>query len=117
MGSLRPRNSTRARKVRSAKSLPRPRRKPQAAPPSAGRKRSSASLPDLDSVLDAFSEALDLIQAAHMAQKQTDHWGPPEVAMSRAIAKLDRVYDDFDRAAIDLARFCRKQTKTGRRRL
>jgi hypothetical protein len=28
MGSLRPRNSTRARKVRSAKSLPRPRRKP-----------------------------------------------------------------------------------------
>ena len=28
MGSQRPRNSTRARKVRSAKSLPRPRRKP-----------------------------------------------------------------------------------------
>lgn len=79
-------------------------------------KRPSAGLPDLDSILDAFAEALALIQAAHMAQKQTDHWGPPQVAMSRGIAGLDRVYNDFDRATIDLAQFLQKQHKTTRRK-
>jgi len=72
--------------------------------------------PDLDAILDAFSEAFDLIQAGHMAQKDASHVGPPEVALRKGIAEMDRVYNDLDRATIELARFCRKQAKTGRGR-
>jgi hypothetical protein len=72
--------------------------------------------PDLDAILDAFSEAFDLIQAGHMAQKDAHHAGPPEVALRKGIAEMDRVYNDLDRATIQLSRFCGKQAKTGRGR-
>jgi len=73
-----------------------------------------AGAPDLDSILGAFSEAFDLIQAGHMAQKDAHHAGPPEVALRKGIAEMNRVYNDLDRATIELARCCRKQTKVGR---
>jgi len=69
--------------------------------------------PDFDAILDAFSEAFGLIQAGHMAQQDAHHAGPPDVALRKGIAEMDRVYNDLDRATIELARFCRKQTKPG----
>jgi len=118
MGTEHKPKSTRARRGRSVRSFPRsqtkPTSRPEGVPP---RSKPAPGLPDLDAILDAFSEALDLIQAAHMAQKQTNHWGPPEAVMSVGLAKLDRVYNDFDRATIDLASFCRQLDKTARGRL
>jgi hypothetical protein len=73
-------------------------------------------LPDLDAILDAFSEAFDLIQAGHLAQKDAEHAGPPEVALRKGIAEMDRVYNDLDRATIELAHFCRKQQRAARGR-
>jgi hypothetical protein len=72
--------------------------------------------PDLDAILDAFSDAFDLIQAGHMAQKDAHHAGPHDVALRKGIAEMDRVYNDLDRATIELASFCRKKTWTGRGR-
>ena len=69
MGTAHNPKSTRARRGRSVRSSPRSQTKPtsrrkRAAPrskPTAG--RSSTRLPGLDAILDAFSEAFDLIQA------------------------------------------------------
>ena len=73
--------------------------------------RSSATLPDLQAIFDTFAEALAITQAAHMAAKQADHWGPPEVALGKGIDMLKRVYSDLDGATTDLARFKIKQLK------
>jgi hypothetical protein len=142
MGPSRPRNSTRARKahLRPSQSRRKPARptrprlhtaanvlreserirktgeKPRTAPPDARRKRSSAALPDLDAILGAFCEAFALVQAAHMAQQHAGHAGPHEVALKKGIAELDRVYNDLDRATLDLARFENEQPQMTRGR-
>jgi len=123
MGPIRPHKSTRARRGRSVRSSPRSQTKPTsrrgAAAPRrepAAKRSMAAKPPDLDAILDAFSEAFDLIQAGHMAQKDAPHAGPPEVALRKGIAEMNRVYNDLDRATIELAGFCRKQAKTGRGR-
>ena len=122
MGTAHKPKSTRASRGRSVRTSPRSQTKPisrraATAPRSEpAAKPSMARPPDVDAILGAFSEAFDLIQAGHMAQKDAPHAGPPEVALRKGIAEMDRVYNDLDRATIEFARFCRKQTKTGRER-
>ena|SRR3569833_2992723 len=122
MGSSHNPKSTRASRGRSVRSFPPSQPKPSSRRGAATPRtkpvasRSTARPPDLDAILGAFSEAFDLIQAGHMAQKDAYHAGPPEVALRKGIAEMDRVYNDLDRATIELDRFCRKQTKTGRGR-
>jgi hypothetical protein len=77
-------------------------------------KRSGATLPDLQAIFDTFAEALAITQAAHMAAKQADHWGPPEVALGKGIEMLKHVYSELDGATTDLAQFERKQLKAAR---
>jgi hypothetical protein len=96
-------NSTRPR-LKPAKS---PRRRPARKP----------KLPDLAPIFDAFTEAFDLIRAAHMALREADQFGPPEVALTKGIEAMKAVYSDLDGATTDLVRLQRKQAKAaGRRR-
>lgn len=122
MGTAHKPKSTRASRGRSDRSSPksetRPSGRSRAATPRSkpALQRSSARLPDLDAILGAFSEAFDLIQAGHMAQRDAEHAGPPGVALRKGIAEMDLVYNDLDRATIEFGRFCRKQHKAARGR-
>lgn len=116
-------NSTRVRKARSVKSIPKPRRKPALplvkTPASANlrdghRARPDGKLPDLAPIFDDLHGARALVTTAHIALRQSNAYGPEEYVLSQGVEALVRVYNALDRADGRLSRLCRKQAKVRR---
>jgi hypothetical protein len=78
------------------------------------RRRHSKKLPDLAAILYALFEARALISVAHKAILQGDDYGPEESALRMGVAALASVYDRFDSAAGQIARFKYRNAKASR---
>ena len=88
MGSKKPRDSTRPRKARSGKSIPKPRRKP--------------ARPDLDEILFAFAEAHAQLSVASDVIGRNESVGPERVVLRLGVEASNRVYNQLDMAIVQL---------------
>jgi hypothetical protein len=79
------------------------------------RRRAGEDLPDLHAILDAFSDAQALVAVAHIAMEANDQYGPEEHVLRLGVEALDLVYDQIDRAGMQLARFIKTVTVKGTR--
>jgi hypothetical protein len=106
------RKSTRSKPGRAAKQS---RRKPvPKSQPNPRRLRPGKKLPDLATILYALFEARALISVAHKAILQGDDYGPEESVLRMGVAALASVYDRFDSATVQIARFQHRNAKTSR---
>ena len=103
MDPKRPRNSTR----------PKPAARRSSQKPKAARQRARAGDPDLQSILHTFTDALSLVQAAHMAMRYADNWGPEEYTLRKGIEALRAVREDVERADRQLPRLRRMKGAAG----
>jgi hypothetical protein len=61
-----------------------------------------ASLPDLDAILGAFAEAHAMIAVSLMAVTNNEASGPESVTLRLGVEALDKVYNQLDKAIIEL---------------
>jgi hypothetical protein len=77
------------------------------------RTRPSTSLPDLRAILSAYGDARALVSVAHTAMLE-GNYGPEEHVLRMGVAALKAVYDQLDKAEMQLARFCEGNARARR---
>jgi hypothetical protein len=86
--------------------------------PSRGRKktrrtRPNTSVPDLTAILSAYGDARALVSVAHTAMLE-GNYGPEEHVLRLGVTALDAIYDQLDKAEMQLARFRKANAKARR---
>ena len=71
-------------------------------------------LPDIGPILDAFDDAKALVIVVYTAFQINGRDGPEQPVLWQAVEGLDRVYDQFDKAANQIKRFREKSARTAR---
>jgi len=94
MGSKKPHSTRPRRAVRSLQHKP--------------RRPIATTLRDFQAIFTALGDGLSLVQAAHMALRYADQWGPAEVALREGVKALQVVRSDLDAATTELHRSHRK---------
>jgi hypothetical protein len=62
------------------------------------------SVPDLSAILSAYGDARSLVSVAYIAVAQSNY-GPEEHVLRLGVTALDAIYDQLDKAEMQLARF------------
>lgn len=66
------------------------------------RRTARVSVPDLAAILGAFSEAYAMIDVSLTAVSENEHSGPEGVTLRLGVEALDKVYNQLDKAIIEL---------------
>lgn len=113
MGTAHNPKSTRARRGRSDRTSPKPRRKPVNSKSSREARKAApeqTEFPNLAPILHAFSEALALVSCAYIAMSRRNDYGDEEPVLRLGRDALLKVYNDLDAADRPLV-----ESKKGRR--
>lgn len=72
-----------------------------------------APLNHLDEIHDAFADGLALVTTAHEVITQSSAYGPEETVLRLGVEALSRIYDQLDRANIELSSSKKTSKKAG----
>jgi hypothetical protein len=62
-------------------------------------------LPELEPIVDAFRNALDLVVTAHAVIVEGDSYGSEESVLQQGCEALERVHDQLEEAELQLVRY------------